>query len=86
MKKLFSILAALFLPFVALQMVSASGFFKTGEPAPNFALTSITGDPVSLESLKGKVVVLGLFHICDPCMVQGTNLQKVHKAMAAPLS
>ena len=27
-------------------------------------------------------MVLGLFHICDPCMMQGTNLQKVHEAMA----
>jgi cytochrome c biogenesis protein CcmG/thiol:disulfide interchange protein DsbE len=25
--------------------------------------------------------VLGLFHICDPCLEQGTNLQKVNEAM-----
>lgn len=58
----------------------AGSFFKVGEPAPNFALTSLDGQPVSLQQLKGKVVVLGLFHICEPCLIQSTNLQKVHEA------
>jgi cytochrome c biogenesis protein CcmG/thiol:disulfide interchange protein DsbE len=66
---------------VVVQIVLAAGFFKIGEHAPAFSLSSITGDPISMDSLKGKVVVLGLFHICDPCMAQGTNLQKVHEAM-----
>jgi cytochrome c biogenesis protein CcmG/thiol:disulfide interchange protein DsbE len=60
--------------------VFAAGFFKIGEAAPNFTLTSIMGETVSLHNLKGKVVVLGLFHICEPCLMQGTNLQKVHEA------
>jgi len=58
----------------------AAGFFKIGEPAPNFTLTSIAGETVSLQSFKGKVIVLGLFHICEPCLEQGTNLQKVYEA------
>ncbi len=60
--------------------VSAKSFFKIGEKAPTFTLTSLTGEPVSLDSFRGKVVVLGLFHICEPCMMQGTNLQKVYEA------
>jgi cytochrome c biogenesis protein CcmG/thiol:disulfide interchange protein DsbE len=60
--------------------VSAKSFFKTGEKAPSFTLTSINGDTLSLDSLKGKVIVLGLFHICEPCMMQGSNLQKVYEA------
>ena len=59
---------------------SAAGFFKVGEPAPSFSLTSVTGEPVSLKDFQGKVMVLGLFHICEPCLVQGTNLQKVYEA------
>jgi cytochrome c biogenesis protein CcmG/thiol:disulfide interchange protein DsbE len=59
--------------------VSAAGFFKIGEKAPGFTLNAITGETVSLEAQKGKVVVLGLFHICDPCMMQGSNLQKVYE-------
>ncbi|HZS12791.1 MAG TPA: TlpA disulfide reductase family protein [Nitrospirales bacterium] len=58
----------------------AKSYFKVGEPAPNFTLTSLDGQTVSLESLRGKIVVLGLFHICEPCMMQGTNLQKVYEA------
>jgi cytochrome c biogenesis protein CcmG/thiol:disulfide interchange protein DsbE len=58
-----------------------AGFFKVGQVAPTFKLTSVTGEPVSLSSLQGKVVVLGLFHICEPCLIQSTNLQKVHEAI-----
>jgi cytochrome c biogenesis protein CcmG/thiol:disulfide interchange protein DsbE len=60
--------------------VSAAGLFRVGEKAPSFTLTAITGETVSLETYKGKVVVLGLFHICDPCMIQGSALQKVHES------
>lgn len=59
---------------------SARSFFKIGEPAPNFTLTSITDETLSLQDLKGKVIVLGLFHICEPCLMQGSNLQRVHEA------
>lgn len=58
----------------------AKSYFKVGEKAPGFTLTGINGETVSLDSLKGKVVVLGLFHICEPCLMQGSNLQKVHEA------
>ncbi len=80
MKRLMLILGTLLCPVLAWHLVFAAGFFKVGEKAPSFALTSVTGDAVSLEAHKGKVVVLGLFHICDPCMMQGTNLQKVHES------
>lgn len=77
------IMTLLLAPLVAVVLVggaSAKGFFKTGEKAPAFTLTSLTGESVALDGLKGKVVVLGLFHICEPCMIQGTNLQKVYEA------
>lgn len=61
-------------------MAHAGSFFKVGETAPNFSLTGLDGQPLSLEQFKGKVVVLGLFHICEPCLIQSTNLQKVHEA------
>ena len=59
----------------------AKGFFKVGDPAPNFTLETLDGQTLSLAQYKGKVVVLGLFHICEPCMIQGTELQKVHEAL-----
>jgi cytochrome c biogenesis protein CcmG/thiol:disulfide interchange protein DsbE len=60
--------------------VSAGGLFQVGEKAPSFTLTAITGETISLQSYKGKVVVLGLFHICEPCMIQGSALQKVYES------
>jgi len=75
----------IFLALLAVGMVAtaahAKGFFKVGDPAPNFSLETLDGRTVSLAQYKGKVVVLGLFHICEPCMIQGTELQKVHEAM-----
>jgi len=80
MKRIITMLLVPVVSVVLTAAVSAKGFFKIGEKAPAFTLTSITGEALSLESLKGKVVVLGLFHICEPCMMQGSNLQKVYEA------
>jgi cytochrome c biogenesis protein CcmG/thiol:disulfide interchange protein DsbE len=77
MKKLWIAPLALLAFIVAPQLVFADGLFKVGEKAPSFSLTSITGETVGLDTFRGKVVVLGLFHICEPCMVQGSALQKV---------
>ena len=81
MKRTFSILGVLLLPILAAQLVLAAGLFKVGEKAPSFTLTTITGETVGLDTYRGKVVVLGLFHICDPCMMQGSTLQKVSELM-----
>lgn len=77
MKRSLWVLGALLFPVFAAHLALAAGFFKVGEKAPSFTLTAITGETVSLDAYKGKVIVLGLFHICDPCMMQGTTLQKV---------
>jgi len=73
------VLASLMVGVLAV-VAQAKGFFKVGDPAPNFSLETIDGQTVSLAQYKGKVVVLGLFHICEPCLIQGTELQKVHEA------
>ncbi|MEW6541986.1 MAG: TlpA disulfide reductase family protein [Nitrospirota bacterium] len=80
MKRIIVMLLAPVLLAALAATVSAKSFFKVGEKAPTFTLTSVAGETVSLDSLKGKVVVLGLFHICEPCLMQGTNLQKVYEA------
>jgi len=81
MKKVCIALLALLVPVLAAHLVLAAGLFKVGEKAPSFALMAITGETVGLDTYKGKVVVLGLFHICDPCMLQGSTLQKVSEVM-----
>ena len=75
----------IFLTILAVGLLAAAaqakGFFKIGDPAPNFTLDTLDGRTISLAQYKGKVVVLGLFHICEPCMIQGTELEKVHEAL-----
>lgn len=80
MKRMILIAGLILFPMLSAHVLFAAGFFKLGQKAPSFTLNAITGGTVSLDSLKGKVVVLGLFHICDPCMMQGSNLQKVYEA------
>src|SRR5437773_11347485 len=55
--------------------VSAKSFFKVGEEAPSFTLTSITGEAVSLASVQGDASGLGLVQIRVACVSQGTDLQ-----------
>src|SRR5580765_6358805 len=77
MRRMILVLGAVLVPILAAHLVLAAGLFKMGEKAPSFALTAITGETLGLDTYKGKVVVLGLFHICQPCMMQGATLQKV---------
>ena len=79
MKRLLMISVLSIVAVAMVTAVSAKSYFKTGE-APTFALNSLNGESVSLDSYKGKVIVLGLFHICEPCMIQGSNLQKVYES------
>ncbi|MCH8157965.1 MAG: TlpA family protein disulfide reductase [Nitrospinae bacterium] len=48
-----------------------------GSPAPGFSLISVTGDRITLSELKGKVLLIGMFHICVPCMNQAMEFNKV---------
>lgn len=60
---------------------AASAASTVGNPAPDFTLNGLSGRPVTLSSYRGsKVVVLGLFHICDPCRKQTAELEKVFEA------
>ena len=77
MRRIALILSVLLFTILAAHLVLAAGLFKVGEKAPSFTLTTVTGETVGLDTYRGKVVVLGLFHICDPCLMQGSTLQKV---------
>lgn len=69
------------LTFLIIILLSASPLFAgvpvAGDKAPNFSLNSIEGETLSLDSFKGKVVLVGMFHICVPCMNQAMELNKV---------
>ena len=54
-----------------------AGALSPGEQAPDFSLDSIEGKKISLSDFKGKVVVVGMFHICVPCMNQAMEFNKL---------
>ncbi len=56
---------------------------KPGDKAPGFFLISVDGKNVSLDEFKGKVVLIGMFHICVPCMNQALEFQKVIKSVSS---
>ena len=64
MRRLLLAFGVLTVPLLCAPLMFAAGLFQVGEKAPSFPLAAITGETVSLESYKGKLV-LGLFHICD---------------------
>ena len=55
---------------------------KSGDAAPDFSLSAMTGDKHTLSDLKGKVVLVGMFHICVPCMNQAMEFEKVREALS----
>jgi cytochrome c biogenesis protein CcmG, thiol:disulfide interchange protein DsbE len=48
-----------------------------GDKAPDFSLKTLDGKQISLSDMKGKVVLIGMFHICVPCMNQAMEFNKV---------
>ncbi|MGV7222570.1 MAG: peroxiredoxin family protein [Nitrospinales bacterium] len=54
---------------------------KAGDKAPVFSLITLDGKKVSLDDFKGKVVLIGMFHICVPCMQQALEFQKVRDSI-----
>ena len=54
-----------------------------GDPAPDFSLISVDGAKIALSDLKGKVVLIGMFHICVPCMKQALEFNKVKEQLSS---
>ena len=54
-----------------------------GDLAPPFSITSLEGEKLSLDDLKGKVILIGMFHICVPCQIQALEFEKVRQAVSS---
>ena len=61
------------------QAGAALGFTSLNQPAPDFRVTTLDGVPVTLDSLRGKVVLLNFWATwCPPCRVEMPGFQDVH--------
>jgi thiol-disulfide isomerase/thioredoxin len=55
-----------------------------GQPAPAFALPSLSSDaPVSLDSLRGRIVLLNFWATwCKPCEEEMPAMERLHRTLA----
>jgi len=71
-----------------LAMLAALGCSKRqevaaeGKPAPDFTLKDLSGNPVTLSSLKGKVVLVNFWATwCPPCREEVPSLVRMNQAL-----
>lgn len=57
------------------------GVVKVGDPAPNFQLYDINGDPVTLSEYRGSIVFINFWATwCGPCLAEMPTMEALYKA------
>ena len=79
-----TVLWLLLLGFVAYRMwpqaAAAFAIGATSGPAPSFAVRTLDGDQVSLENLRGQVVLVNFWATwCPPCRVEMPGFERVYR-------
>jgi len=55
---------------------------KAGTVAPLFSLPSLKGSPVTLQSFRGKLVVVNFWATwCPPCVAEMPSLERLHRTL-----
>ncbi len=89
-KLVFVITAMVFIGFLGLlvwgmlnkePITGLSGITMVNRPAPDFTLTTFTGDTISLAGLKGKPIVINFWASwCPPCRIEAPLLERTWRA------
>ncbi|OGO30466.1 MAG: hypothetical protein A2Z16_02620 [Chloroflexi bacterium RBG_16_54_18] len=59
---------------------SGAASFEIGSPAPDFVLDDLSGNPVKLSDLKGRLVVLNFWATwCIPCRTEMPEFQNIYR-------
>jgi peroxiredoxin len=70
------------LAFVRLQDTKGYGL-RTGDPAPLFTLPDLGGKDLSLQSQRGKLVLVNFWGtFCAPCVAEMPSLEKLHETLS----
>jgi peroxiredoxin len=63
------------------QLGAAIGIGSSGTDAPDFALQTLSGEPISLADLRGEVVLVNFWATwCPPCRAEMPGFQRVYDA------
>jgi cytochrome c biogenesis protein CcmG, thiol:disulfide interchange protein DsbE len=66
------------------QAAAALGLGRGGEAAPAFTLATLDGDSLSLEALRGQVVLVNFWASwCPPCRIEMPGFERVYRARRA---
>ena len=77
-RRVFTILATLFLTVFAATSLASSGL--AGQPAPDFALKSSTGENLRLSEFRGDVVMINFWATwCGPCRQEMPLLDELYQ-------
>lgn len=65
------------------QQTSTAGSPAVGQTAPDFTLNDLAGKPVSLDALRGKVVIVNFWATwCPPCRAEMPSMELLHRELA----
>ncbi|MCI0529915.1 MAG: TlpA family protein disulfide reductase [Nitrospira sp.] len=74
--KLLMLVGMLYLVLLGSVVLSLAKVLNNGDKAPVFALDSVQGPKLDLaQHIGSEVIVVGLFHICEPCMEQAMEME-----------
>jgi peroxiredoxin len=64
------------------QRIAGPAVLTVGQPAPDFTLPGLDGNPVSLSDYRGKVVLVNIWATwCAPCIAEMPSMQKLYRKL-----